>query len=248
MRLVAGNWKMNGARQLVSGLIGGLAQRMSDAPPRCGVVVCPPAHLLEAAAAVAAGQVLIGAQDCSDEARPGAFTGELSAAMLAEAGCRYVIVGHSERRQRHRESDGLVQAKASRALEAGLVPIICVGETLDEREAGNAVARVTGQVRGSLPAEAKAGAVVVAYEPVWAIGTGRTASPEKTSLGCMRHIREAWEKRFSGDLRRRPARCYMAARSRPSNAARHSRSIEQVSTVRWSAGASLIARRVLGHR
>jgi len=98
--------------------------------------------------------------------------------MLAEAGCRYVIVGHSERRQRHGEGDDLVRSKTSRALEAGLVPIICVGETLDEREAGNAVARVTGQVRGSLPAEAGAGAVVVAYEPVWAIGTGRTATAD----------------------------------------------------------------------
>ncbi len=176
MRLVAGNWKMNGARALVAALIGGLAQRMSDAPPRCSVALCPPAHLLERASAAAADRVLIGAQDCSDEAGPGAFTGELSAAMLAEAGCRYVIVGHSERRQRHNESDTLVQAKASRVLEAGLVPIVCVGETLAEREAGNALARVTGQVRGSLPVQARAGALVVAYEPVWAIGTGRTAT------------------------------------------------------------------------
>ncbi len=178
MRLVAGNWKMNGSRALVGEMIGGLAERMSGAPPRCGVAVCPPAHLLEAARAAAGEGVQIGGQDCSDEAGPGAFTGELSAAMLADAGCRYVIVGHSERRQRLGEDDALVRAKAGQALAAGLIPIICVGEVLSEREAGEAVARVTAQVRGSLPDGAKRGAVVVAYEPVWAIGTGLTATGE----------------------------------------------------------------------
>lgn len=173
-RLVAGNWKMNGSRALADSLVGTLAERMAEAKPACRVAVCPPAHLLDAAVAAAAQRVAVGAQDCSPEAGAGAFTGEIAAAMLAEAGCAYVIVGHSERRQRHGEDDALVRRKAESGSAAGLTPIVCVGETLEERSAGKALTVVTQQVRRSLPEGA--GPVVVAYEPVWAIGTGRTAT------------------------------------------------------------------------
>ncbi|GAB5469095.1 MAG: triose-phosphate isomerase [Rhodospirillales bacterium] len=176
MRLVAGNWKMNGTSDLARELAAGLAERVAASAPACSVVICPPAPLLGLAQASAAGRVALGGQDCSDEAGPGAFTGEVSARMLADAGCGYVIVGHSERRQRHGEESALVQAKAARALEAGLVPIICVGETLAQREAGQAVEVVSTQVRESLPEAAAAQTVVLAYEPVWAIGSGLTAT------------------------------------------------------------------------
>jgi len=178
MKLVAGNWKMNGDRAMARSLLAELAARQRQAPAVCGVAVCPPAHLLPAVSEAAVGKgILVGAQDCSAEAGPGAFTGEISAAMLREAGCDYVIVGHSERRARHGESDGLVRAKAERALAGGLIPIICVGETLAEREAGRAVEVVRRQVAGSLPEAARLQLVVIAYEPVWAIGTGKTATP-----------------------------------------------------------------------
>jgi len=178
MRLVAGNWKMNGGPEMAAELVGALAVRCRERPPACAVAACPPAHLLSAAVSAAAGGLRLGAQDCSDEEGPGAFTGEISAAMLAEIGCHYVIVGHSERRQRHAESDALVRAKAERALSAGLVPIVCIGETLEEREAGRALELVTGQLRASLPAAPPEREIVVAYEPIWAIGTGRTATAE----------------------------------------------------------------------
>ncbi len=176
MRLVAGNWKMNGSLALAKDLVGGLTRRLSETRVGCAVAVCPPAHLLLPVLAEAGSGLAVGGQDCSDEAGPGAFTGELSSAMLAEAGCRYVIVGHSERRQRHGESNALVRAKAERALEAGLVPIVCIGESREEREAGEAVAVVSRQLRESLPEAYEAEGLVVAYEPVWAIGTGLTAT------------------------------------------------------------------------
>jgi len=178
MKLVAGNWKMNGDRAMAAALLAELARRQAETPAACAVAICPPAQLLPLVAEAAAGRhIQVGAQDCSAEAGPGAFTGEISAAMLRDVGCDYVIVGHSERRARHGESDALVRDKAERALAARLIPIICVGETLAEREAGEAVAVVRRQVEGSLPAAARLQAVVIAYEPVWAIGTGRTATP-----------------------------------------------------------------------
>jgi len=157
MKLVAGNWKMNGSRDMAAALVEDLAQRQSARPAAAAVALCPPAQLLDRVAQEVRGRALqLGAQDCSAEAGPGAFTGEVSAAMLADIGCSYVIVGHSERRQRHGEADALVQAKAMRALAAGLIPIVCVGETLAEREAGDAVAVVRRQVAGSLPPAATA--------------------------------------------------------------------------------------------
>ena len=163
--LIAGNWKMNGLRAAL-GEIAAIARGAGAAE----LAVCPPATLLsEAAALLAGGPVALGAQDCHPEPS-GAFTGDISAPMLRDLGCAYVIVGHSERRDAHKESDALVKAKAEAALRAGLTPIVCVGETRAQREAGEALAVVGAQVRGSLPE----GPAVVAYEPIWAIGTGLT--------------------------------------------------------------------------
>ena len=174
--LIAGNWKMNGlAASLVeaNAIVSGLGS------PGARVAICPPATLVQRMAEVLADSaVLVGAQDCHPQAS-GAFTGDVSAEQLAEAGATLVIVGHSERRAGHGESDAIVADKARAGLRAGLEPIICVGETLDQRKAGEALAVVTGQVRGSLPPELAGKAFSVAYEPVWAIGTGLTpTTPE----------------------------------------------------------------------
>ena len=174
--LIAGNWKMHGlaasldeAKAVAAG-IGRIAGR---------VALCPPATLVERMAqALQGSSVLVGGQDCSPE-ESGAFTGDISAAMLADAGARLVIVGHSERRAGHGETDAIVAAKARAAVRGHLEPIICVGETLEQRKAGDALAVVTGQVKGSLPRELDRMAFAVAYEPVWAIGTGLTpTTPE----------------------------------------------------------------------
>lgn len=170
--LVAGNWKMNGLKgslgefaAIVDGYDAALAAKAD-------LLVCPPATLLSAFAA-AAGAVGVGGQDC--HAKPfGAHTGDIAAEMLADAGARAVIVGHSERRQDHRESNGQVRAKAEAARRAGLIAIVCVGETREEREAGQALDVVRGHLEGSIPDGATAAGLVVAYEPVWAIGTGLT--------------------------------------------------------------------------
>jgi len=183
--LVAGNWKMNGLVASVGELkkiIAG-ASRVS----KTDLMVCPPATLIASFAAVARGTpVLIGGQDCHALAS-GAYTGDVSAEMLKDAGASAVIVGHSERRQYHHETDPEVRAKAQAAWRAGLLPIVCVGETRPQREAGHALDVVAGQLKGSLPDGA--GDFVVAYEPVWAIGTGLTPTP--ADVGEMhRSIRE----------------------------------------------------------
>ena len=174
-RLVVGNWKMNGSRAANSVLLDALK---ASAPFAASVAVCVPAPFLRDVASTLQGSAIAwGAQDCSSHAS-GAFTGEVSAAMLAEFGCRYVIVGHSERRAMLGESDRLVAEKAARALASGLTPIVCVGETLAEREAGQTESVVARQLGATI--ELLGGAIaqtVVAYEPVWAIGTGKTASP-----------------------------------------------------------------------
>jgi triosephosphate isomerase len=141
------------------------------------LAVCPPATLLaQAAWALKGGKVSLGAQDCHAK-DSGAFTGDIAAPMIKDAGAQYVIVGHSERRQYHAETDAVVKAKAEAALKSGLTAIVCVGETRAEREAGKAIEVVSTQVRGSLPAGGAPETVVVAYEPVWAIGTGLTPTP-----------------------------------------------------------------------
>lgn len=176
-KLIAGNWKMNGLHATGLELATDLARRLGAAGTvGFDMLVCPPATLLHPVAGVAAGTALaVGGQDCHPK-ESGAHTGDISAAMLADAGARFVIVGHSERRQNHGEDDALVAAKAAAAHAAGLVAIICVGETLEQREAGQALDIVASQVAGSLPAGAAAANTVVAYEPVWAIGTGKTAT------------------------------------------------------------------------
>ena len=170
--LVAGNWKMNGLRASI-GVLGDIAAAYGPAErARFDLLVCPPATLIVPSVAETAGSgVGIGGQDCHAEAS-GAHTGDVSAAMLADAGASHVIVGHSERRADHAETDAIVKAKAVAALAAGLAAIVCVGETRAEREAGRALAIVVGQLRGSLPEGAGPENLVVAYEPVWAIGTG----------------------------------------------------------------------------
>ena len=176
--LVAGNWKMNGLRAALVEIDAIAAEFDAGWRKKTDLLICPPATLLAAAAARLEGtDIALGGQDCHAEAS-GAHTGDLSAAMLADAGARFVIVGHSERRADHGESDGLVLAKARAALAAGLTPIVCVGETRGEREAGNAETVVAAQIAGSVPPEAPPERLVVAYEPVWAIGTGLTPTPQ----------------------------------------------------------------------
>jgi triosephosphate isomerase len=169
--LIAGNWKMNGDAALIDEARS-VAAQLGGKEVR--VAICPPATLIERISRALAGTaVIVGAQDCHcDES--GAFTGDISAEMLADAGARLVILGHSERRAGYGETDELVSDKVAAALRAGLEPIVCVGETLEQRKAGNALAVVTGQVRGSSPPELAGKAWSVAYEPVWAIGTGLT--------------------------------------------------------------------------
>ncbi len=176
-KFVAGNWKMNGSHAANAELLAGIT---AARPFGCDVAVCVPfPYLSEAAVALAGSDVRWGAQDCSVHAA-GAYTGEVSVAMLAEFGCRYVIVGHSERRQYHGETDQLVADKAKAALAKGVTPIVCVGETLGQREAGETEAVVKRQLSAVIHTLAHcAGEMVVAYEPVWAIGTGRVATPEQ---------------------------------------------------------------------
>jgi triosephosphate isomerase len=173
-KLVAGNWKMNGSLAQLAELapIAAAARAASGVD----VAICPPFTLI-ASAAARAGGLAIGGQDCHAKDH-GAHTGNVSAAMLKEAGARLAIVGHSERRTEQGETDEIVRAKAEAALRHGLQAIVCVGESEAEREAGRAVERVTAQLAGSLPEPSGDAELVVAYEPIWAIGTGRTATPQ----------------------------------------------------------------------
>lgn len=175
-KLIAGNWKMNGSLTANDALVRAVAAGVADAAAE--VAVCVPAPYLAQVAGLR-GPVALGAQDLSAH-ESGAYTGEVSAAMLRDLGVHYVIVGHSERRQYHGESDDLVARKAQRALAAGLVPIVCVGETLEQREAGETESVVKRQLAAVIHLNGHCiSEIVVAYEPVWAIGTGRTATPEQ---------------------------------------------------------------------
>lgn len=172
--LVAGNWKMNGTRSALKELVAMGEGYDAALRAKVDLMICPPAPLLFTAAAAALGsRIAIGGQDCHTAAS-GAYTGEVSAEMLADSGATAVILGHSERRQYFRETDALVAEKAAAAHRAGLLAIICVGETQAEREAGKTLAVVGRQVARSIPGGATPETVVVAYEPVWAIGTGLT--------------------------------------------------------------------------
>jgi triosephosphate isomerase (TIM) len=168
-RLVAGNWKMHGSRASIAALLDALVR---ESPPNCAVCV-PFPYLAQVAERLRGSAIAWGAQNVSEHAQ-GAYTGEVSAAMLKEFGCRYVLVGHSERRQLYGESDAQVAAKFAAARSAGITPILCVGETLQEREAGG-TEDVVGRQLGAVQFEGG----VLAYEPVWAIGTGRNATPEQ---------------------------------------------------------------------
>jgi triosephosphate isomerase len=176
--LIAGNWKMNGLETALDEARF-LADALESRAPAARVALCPPATLIARMAALLAGvPIEIGGQDCHAEPA-GAFTGDVSAEMLVDCGATLVILGHSERRLHHQESDGTLEAKVRAALRAGLEPVVCVGETLEERRAGQAVSTVVGQLRGSLSPALAGHAFAVAYEPVWAIGSGLTPTLEE---------------------------------------------------------------------
>jgi triosephosphate isomerase (TIM) len=211
--LIAGNWKMNGRR--TEALILARAIVAGASGIRAELVVCPPATLLAPVAEMLGrDDVGLGGQDCHP-APSGPHTGEIAAPMLADVGCRYVIVGHSERRTEHGETDALVRAKAEAALTAGLIPIVCLGETESERDRGRALAVVAGQLAGSLPDRAAASTTVVAYEPVWAIGTGRTPIAEDI-VAMHGHLRRELAKRFADAAR---FRLLYGGSVKPANAA-----------------------------
>ena len=197
--LVAGNWKMNGLRSGISELFE-IARGAAELP-EVDIIVCPPATLIaEFAGAVRDAPVRIGAQDCHCEPA-GAFTGDISAEMLKDAGASAVILGHSERRIHHKETDAKVRAKVLAAGRAGLLAIVCVGETRAERERGSALAVVGAQLDGSLPDGIGVEALVVAYEPVWAIGSGLTPTPADIAE-MHRFIRRRLSSRFGETARR----------------------------------------------
>ncbi|MFK8251178.1 triose-phosphate isomerase [Ancylobacter terrae] len=186
--LIAGNWKMNGLKASLSEIADIVEGYDAALRARADLLICPPATLIAAAANIAHGSGLaIGAQDCHTRAS-GAHTGEISAEMIADAGGTMIIVGHSERRADHNESDFVARSKAEAVARAGLKAIVCVGETLEEREAGYAQSSVEGQLANSIPEGALEQGLIVAYEPVWAIGTGRTPTPAdvESMHGAMR--------------------------------------------------------------
>lgn len=212
-KLAAGNWKMNGTRSALAEVTQ-LIKTIGT--PECEVLLCPPATLLMAMDQAAQGSTLkLGGQDCH-VAASGAHTGDISAQMLVEAGASYVILGHSERRADHNESDALILAKAEAATAAGLIAIICVGETEAERDQGRALEVVGDQLAASLPASAKAATTVIAYEPVWAIGTGRTPSLAEIAE-VHSFMRAQLTKRFGADANE--MRLLYGGSVKPSNAA-----------------------------
>ena len=185
-QLIVGNWKMNGVSTALAE-IETLARDLRTNVPQCDVLVCPPSTLVSRAFQLGGADVMFGGQDCHAEAS-GPFTGDVSAEMLRDAGAHAVIIGHSERRLLHGETDSMVAAKTKAAWRAGLVAIVCIGETLAEREAGRATAVCKAQLSVSLPMGAKPENAAIAYEPVWAIGTGKTPTfAEITAMHA--HIR-----------------------------------------------------------
>ena len=197
--LIAGNWKMNGLAAQVTEAEA-VAVGLAESPSPARVAICPPATLIDRMTReLADSGVEVGGQDCRAEAC-GAFTGDVCAEMLADAGATLVILGHSERRAGYGESDALIASKVEAALRAGLEPIVCVGETLDQRKAGDAVAVVSGQVIGALPDSLQGKPFAVAYEPVWAIGTGKT--PTEGDIRAMHaHIRSCLIARLGEEAR-----------------------------------------------
>lgn len=212
-KLAAGNWKMHGG----SAELAEVAALVDTHPaPDCEMLICPPTTLLSRMADAAQGSALmVGGQDCHAAAK-GAHTGDIAASMLADAGATHVILGHSERRADHGETNELVRDKTSAAWEAGLVAVVCVGETLAEREAATTLDVVGTQMAGSIPDAATGANLVVAYEPVWAIGTGLTPTPEQ--IGEVHaHMRGLLETRFGAEAGR-SMRLLYGGSVKPSNA------------------------------
>lgn len=188
--ILAGNWKMNTCRESAGSLTAAIAEQVPASRDDVEVIVCPPAVYLETVLSVAKGSGLqVGGQNASDQ-DPGAFTGETSCTMLTDLGCSHVILGHSERRQFYGECDGVVNSKTKKALASGLKAIVCVGELLEQREAGETQAVLESQMTGSLAdlSPEDIASVVIAYEPVWAIGTGKVATNEQAEEAhvCLR--------------------------------------------------------------
>jgi triosephosphate isomerase len=213
--LIAGNWKMNGLKASIAEF-DAMLTGAAEVAAKADLLVCPPATLIAAFAGRAAGtKVAVGAQDCHPKAS-GAHTGDIAAEMLADAGASAIIVGHSERRADHGESDGLVRQKAEAAWRAGMTAIVCVGETQAQRDAGQTLDILRGQLNLSLPLGSRADNLVVAYEPVWAIGTGLTPTAKDVEQ-IHGFIRELLISRFSGEGAK--MRILYGGSVKPSNAA-----------------------------
>ena len=211
--LIAGNWKMNGlAPQLFE--IEAIAASANATPPFADILICPPATLVARAAQTAAGRIAIGGEDCHTEIA-GAFTGDVSAEMLKDAGASAVIVGHSERRQHHGETDAIVAAKAKAARRAGLLAIICIGETKSQRLDGKALSVCGEQIAGSVPEGMTSSAIAIGYEPLWAIGTGHTPTSEEIAE-VHAHIRECLVARLGAEGKK--VRILYGGSVKPSNA------------------------------
>jgi len=214
--LIAGNWKMNGLKASIAEF-GAMLAGAAGVAAKADLLVCPPATLLTAFAERARGSrnIAIGAQDCHPKAS-GAHTGDLSAEMLADAGAAAILVGHSERRADHGETDALVRQKAEAVWRAGLAAVVCIGETREQRDAGKTLDICGGQLQGSLPDNATSGNLVVAYEPVWAIGTGLTPTVGDVEQ-VHQFIRDKLNERFKGEGAK--IRILYGGSVKPSNAA-----------------------------
>ena len=240
--LVAGNWKMNGLRRSLKELAEIEAGYTPGLKGKADLLVCPPATLVFAAAhALLGSAVAVGGQDCHAR-ESGAFTGDVSAEMLADLGATHVIVGHSERRQLHGEKDADVRAKAAAARRAGLVAIVCVGETREEREQARTLAVVRRQLRGSTPEGMDAGKLIVAYEPVWAIGTGLT--PTAADVAEVHALIREELRRLVGKAEQGQVRILYGGSVKPSNA-KELLAVENVDGA-LDGGASLVAADFLG--
>ncbi|MBV8166603.1 MAG: triose-phosphate isomerase [Alphaproteobacteria bacterium] len=215
-KLIAGNWKMNGRRAEAVAFAGALKRHLGAEPPPCDMLICPPATLIAAlSAALGDAPVALGGQDCHAQPK-GAHTGDIAAAMLADLGCTSVIVGHSERRAAHAESDAAVAAKAEAARAAGLIPIVCLGESAEQRQRGETLAVVARQLDGSVPRALDPARTVVAYEPIWAIGSGATPSTEEIAQ-VHQHLRARLVERW-GEAGR-ATRLLYGGSAKPANAA-----------------------------
>jgi triosephosphate isomerase len=235
--LVAGNWKMNGLKSSMKVLQEIHAGYTPGLKAKVELAVCPPATLVGVFAQLSVGsRVAVGGQDCHPK-ESGAFTGDLSAEMLADTGATYVIVGHSERRQYHKEKDADVCAKAVAAHRAGLTAIVCVGETREERESGKTLAVVRKQLRGSIPVDSSSQNLVVAYEPVWAIGTGLT--PTTADVAEVHALIRDELRRLVGKADASKVRILYGGSVKPSNAA-ELMAVENVNGA-LVGGASLVA-------